>query len=123
MVQESNERIENAKRMANGTMRKYVVSNKKTFAVSWTMLPSLSTQTIDGYLGAMSLRNFYDLNYGKSIVLNLYTGTTSVSTQAKGTSPSPTASYTVFISDFSATINKRLGDIDYWDVSISFEEA
>ena len=122
-MQESNEKIENSKRMANGLMRKYVVSSKKSFSISWTMLPGLTTQTVDGYLGAMALRSFYDSNYGKSITLDLYAGTTSVATQAKGTNPSPTASYTVFISSFSATINKRLGDIDYWDVSIDFEEA
>lgn len=122
-MQESNEKIENSKRMANGLMRKYVVASKKSFSISWTMLPGLSTQTVDGYLGAMALRNFYDSNYGKSIVVSLYAGTASVATQAKGTSPSATATYTVFISNFSATINKRLGDIDYWDVSIDFEEA
>lgn len=122
-VQEGRERIENTQRMANGTMRKYVVADKKTWTVSWSMLPSLSSQTIDGYLGAMSLRSFYESNYDNSLTLSFYSGTTSVVTQPKGTLPSPTYTATVFISDFSATIKKRLGDVDYWDCTISFVEV
>jgi hypothetical protein len=122
-VQESNERFETSKRMANALMRKYVVASKKSFSISWTMLPSLSAHTVDGYLGAMALRDFYNNNYGKSMTLSLYAGTTSVVTQAKGTNPSPTATYTVFIKDFNSTVNKRLGGVDFWDASIDFEEA
>ena len=122
-VQESNEKIENAKRMANGLMRKYVIANKKSFSVSWTMIPGLSSQTVDGYLGAIALRDLYINNYGKSMTLSLYAGSISSATRAKGLLPAATNTYTVFINDFNATINKRLGDVDYWDASISFEEA
>lgn len=122
-VQESNDKIENSKRMANGLMRKYVVASKKSFSVNWTMLPGLSSQTVDGYLGAMALRDLYINNFGKSMTLSLYAGTTSNSTRAKGLLPAATNTYTVFINDFNATINKRLGDVDYWDATISFEEA
>ena len=122
-VQLSHERIENSKRMANGLMRKYVVASKRSWSVSWTNLPSLTTQTVDGYLGAMALQDFYASNFDNAITLSFYSGTSSVPTQPKGTSPSPTSTHTVFISSFSCTISKRLGDIDYWDVSIDFEEA
>ena len=87
------------------------------------MLPSLSSQTVDGYMGAMDLRAYYEANYDNTITLSFYSGTTSVPTQAKGTNPAATYTATVYISDFSATINKRLGDVDYWDCSISFVEA
>jgi hypothetical protein len=122
-VQVSNTKIENSKRMANGLMRKYVVANKKSFSVSWSNIPSLTSQTVDGYLGAMPLQDFYNSNFDNTITLSFYSGTSLVPTQAKGTSPSATSSHTVFISSFSCTINKRLGDIDYWDVSIDLEEA
>jgi hypothetical protein len=122
-VQVSNNKIENSKRMANGLMRKYVVANKKSWSVSWSNLPSLTTQTVDGYLGAMELQSFYSSNFDNPITLSFYSGTLSVPTQAKGTIPSATSTHTVFISNFTCTINKRLGDIDYWDVSIDFEEA
>lgn len=122
-VQESNERIETSKRMANGLMRKYVVASKKSFQIQWTMIPGLSSQTVDGYLGAMSMRDLYNNNFGKSMTLSLYVGTSSSATQLKSTNPNPTNTFTVFVSDFNATINKRLGGVDYWDASISFEEA
>jgi hypothetical protein len=122
-VQVTNDKIENSQRMANGLMRKYVIANKKSWSVSWTMLPSLSTQTVDGYLGAMPLQDFYASNFNNSITLSFYSGTSSVPTQAKGTNPTATSTQTVFINNFNATINKRLGDFDYWDCSIDFVEA
>lgn len=54
------ERIEKAVRMANGTMRKFHVADKAEIQVSWTMLPSFSTFTVDGGYGAMNLKLFYE---------------------------------------------------------------
>jgi hypothetical protein len=125
-VQQSYEVIENSKRMANGTMRKYVVASKKSWSLSWDMLPGISNQTVDGYLGAMALQDFYANNFKSSIILSLYAGDTTSPTKAKGiTSQIPTAGTPtkVFISSFSCTINKRLGDIDYWNVSMDFVEV
>lgn len=124
-------RIENSKRMANGTMRKFVVASKKTFSTSWTMLPGLNSQAVDyagsgsnsELLGAMAIKDYYDSNYGKPLTLVMYAGSSSSSTQDNSSSPTATFNGIVFISDFSCTLNKRLGDVDYWDVSISFEEA
>src|SRR5574339_595042 len=54
------ERIEKKQRMANGTLRKYIVADKRTFATSWTMLPKLSSQTVDGFWGADAIEQFYN---------------------------------------------------------------
>lgn len=114
--------IEKSQRTANGTMRKYVVASKNTFSTSWQMLPSVSSQTIDGYLGAQELIQFYNDNFDNSITLKVYAGGISSPTQAKAQA---TATYntTVFIKSFNATIEKRLGGIDFWNIDISFEEV
>ena len=124
-VQQSYEIIQNSKRMANGTMRKYVVASKKSWSVSWDMFPGVSSKTVDGYLGAMSLQALYDNHYDIPITLNMYAGSTTGPTGAKQTLPAPTAGTPtkVFISSFSCTINKRFGDIDYWSVSMEFVEV
>jgi hypothetical protein len=36
------ERLESKNRMVNGTMRRYTVGKKRTFSLSWSMLPSLT---------------------------------------------------------------------------------
>ena len=122
-VQVSNEIIEKSKRMANGLMRKYVVANKKKYTVSWSMLPSTTAQTIDGYLGAIPLLNMFETNYDNTMTLSFYAGNATTPTQAKGSNPAATMTKTVFITDFSSTIKKRLGDVDYWDANIEFTEA
>lgn len=58
------ERIESSKRMANGTLRKYHVADKRTFSTSWSMLPNLATNTIDGGWSHADLSTFYASNTG-----------------------------------------------------------
>jgi hypothetical protein len=53
-------RIEQVKRMSNGLMRKFFITEKETLSVSWTMLPSFSTMTVDGGYGAADLKTFYE---------------------------------------------------------------
>jgi hypothetical protein len=118
----SYELIEKSQRTANGTMRKYVVASKRTFSTSWEMLPSVSSQTVDGYMGAQELVKFYQDNNNKSVTLKVYAGGISSPTQPKA-SATETISTSAFISNFEATIVKRLGGIDYWNVSISFVEV
>jgi hypothetical protein len=116
------EQIEKSQRTANGTMRKYVIASKRSFSTSWTMLPSLSSQTVDGNVGAQELNKFYQDNYKSSLTLKVYAGGISSPTQVKA-SATETISTNVFIKSFNATIVKRLGGIDYWNVDISFEEV
>jgi hypothetical protein len=60
-------RIEKSQRMANGTLRKIFIADKKTISTSWTMLPSYSTMTVDGKWGALDIKSFYE-NQGKGVV-------------------------------------------------------
>ena len=62
----STNRIEKTQRMSNGTMRKFFVADKQSVNVSWNMLPSFSTFTVDGGYGALDLKAFYDGSASKA---------------------------------------------------------
>lgn len=103
------ERIEEKTRMANGTMRKYIVADKRTFSVDWKELPQSADFTVDGFWGKNEMEAFYDTNSG-AFPLKLHFGDGTVKT------------YTVMMSDFSAELDKR-GAYDFWSVSVEIEEV
>ena len=102
-------RIETANRMADGTMRKYVVATKKEFSTSWTNLPSATTATVDGFMGGAAILAFYEANIG-DFTLQI--------TNGDGT----TETYTVMFTDFNKKIKKR-GPVDLYDISVTMEEV
>lgn len=53
------ERFEQVSRMANGSLRKLFIADKKSISTSWSMVPSYSTMTVDGGWGAEDLKTFY----------------------------------------------------------------
>ncbi|QIQ62925.1 minor tail protein [Streptomyces phage Moab] len=103
------ERIEKKQRMANGTLRKYIVADKRSFSTSWQMLPKLTNKTVDGFWGADAIEEFYN-TIGGSFSLEISDGDGEVNT------------YNVMFSDFSKTITKR-GSVDFWEISVSMEEV
>ncbi len=103
------ERIEKKQRMSNGTMRKYIVADKRTFSTSWTMLPKLSAQTADGFWGADAIEQFYDSTTG-SFSLEISDADTE------------TYTYNVMFSDFSKSITKR-GSVDFWEINVTMEQV
>lgn len=103
------ERIETATRMANGTMRKYHVADKRTFSTSWSMLPGESSFTVDGHAGAEQLEAFYNTAHG-ALDLRLTYG------------DSTETLHKVMFMEFSKTLSKR-GKIDFYDVDITLEEV
>jgi hypothetical protein len=103
------ERIENMQRMANGTMRKYIVADKRTFTVSWDMLPNQTVKTVDGFWGGQAMLDFYNATPG-AFTLELARGDSTVST------------YSVMFSDFSYDVVKR-SVYDFWNVSVTMEEV
>lgn len=108
-LQVSVERIEVAKRMANGTLRKYIVADKRKFSVSWTDVPHSAAYTVDGFWGGKEIENFYNTTVG-SFQLRITNGDGVVNT------------FSVMISSFSKNIKKR-GAYDFWDVDIDLEEV
>jgi hypothetical protein len=102
-------RIETSQRMANGTLRKYIVADKREFSCSWNMVPNEDVSTVDGKWGGKSIETFYNAN-GGSFTLTVTHGDATTDT------------YTVVFTDFSKVINKR-GTYDAWDIDITLEEV
>ncbi len=103
------ERIETATRMANGTMRKYHVADKRTFSTSWSMLPSRAQFTVDGHAGAEELETFYNTSTGVLDLRLTY-------------SNSPDTLHKVMFMEFSKTLSKR-GKFDFYEVDMTLEEV
>lgn len=112
------ERIEKVVRTANGTLRKNHIADKRKFQLSWDMLPSYRTLTVDGGWGAEDLRSFYFSDEGKqsfNIRVNL-------AKTGSDQSSSGFESYSVVISGCSFTVVKR-GLQPHWNVSLSLDEV
>ncbi len=111
----SPKRIENAKRMIDGTLRKNVVATKNTYSCSWTDLPSVDASTVDGWAGAAKMRAFHLANVGKITLTLQY--------DIDGTGTLITTD-DVMITNFSYLIKGRsTSNFDLVDVSIEFEEV
>lgn len=109
------ERIEKKSRMANGTLRRYTVAKKRSWSVSWDMLPSKrnvakSLSTVDGGLAGEDIEAFHN-NTDDAFQMQLRRGDGTIETVS------------VMISDFSKEIAKRGPGIDFWNLSITLEEV
>lgn len=104
-----NNRIEQQQRMANGTMRKYFIADKKTFNVSWQMLPSFRNETVDGAWGAEDLKTFYEGLSGQgAFEIKVKTNTE--------------ITYNVIFTGCDFAVIKR-GIQPYWSVNLSMEQV
>jgi hypothetical protein len=112
------ERIEAITRTSNGTLRKNHIADKRSFSVSWEMLPSYRDLTVDGGWGAEDLRQFYLSDDGKktfNIRINL-------AKTGSDQSSSGYESYTVSFSSCSFSVLKR-GLQPHWSVSLTMDEV
>lgn len=144
----SYEVIEKTNRMADGTLRRYVVARKHKITTSWQSSWSATAQTSDGAKGLAWLKSYYEANVFVPINIRLTAG--SVKTQNISTSPgfSPTETVTtpfqynsadtyipsivansstnmtfnVFITAFTYNVVKRNKNFDLVDVTIEFTE-
>jgi hypothetical protein len=114
----STERIEKIVRTSNGTLRKNHIADKKKFQLSWEMLPSYRTLTVDGGWGAEDLRSFYSGDEGKqSFNIRVNLAKTGLDQSSSGYE-----SYNVIISSCNFTVVKR-GMQPHWNVSLSLDEV
>jgi hypothetical protein len=120
--------IEKVDRMANGTMRKYVVSKKDTVSASWTMLPSKSSLTVDKNKSSAWLEAFYYANAGLPVYIKVIEAKETVPTintaptELSVTSVTTSKTYYAFITNFSKTIKYRNTIADFVDMEIEFTE-
>lgn len=103
------EAIEEDRRMADGSLRRYYVARKRSFSMSWDMLPTEDSETVDGYWGGNSIETFYNLNTG-SFTLGVTNKNETVT------------NYTVVFKDYSRNVQKRW-DVHFWNISIRLEEV
>lgn len=106
-------RIERSSRMVDGTMRKYVVSQKRTFSCSWENLPSVnagSSGPVDLGLSGTEMQAFSDSS-DNPFTLTLSDGQTNEET------------FLVYLQEFSYEIVKRGATVDLWNVTVSLEEV
>jgi hypothetical protein len=114
------DRFEKTQRMSNGSLRKIWIADKKNISSSWSNLPTYSTLTVDGGMGAEDIRAFY-LNKGK--------GTFKIKISYNAV----TARDEIVLASFTSctfSISKRnvrssLASVpqEFWDVSLSLEEV
>jgi len=115
-LQTSFEMIESQQRMADGTMRKYIVANKKRLSCSWEMLPTITTMVVDGNASALAMKRFYEINYPYDMTMKLYykkNGSTDLSY---------IETINVFWQFMSFDVIKRYNDFDYWNIDTEFVE-
>jgi len=145
------QRIEQRKRMINGTMRSNFVADKLNLSTSWTMLPSRShssypnfnkdnggtsyyhTQgefTSDGGAGGVEILNWYETHTGPFWVFLSYDKYSNFGNDndAKLHLSEYNQVIQMYISSFNYSIVKRGGGVnglghDLWNVSVSLEEV
>lgn len=146
-LQFGTERIQSRRRMINGSMRSYHISDKINLSVSWSMLPSRSYKqnpnfntlgisedyykstdeyTADGGAGGVEVLNWYEQHTGPFWVYLAYDKYT-----VYGREPSDyqklnryTEIIKMYFKDFSYNIIKRgQNNFDLWNINLTLEEA
>jgi len=143
--------VEKTNRMADGTLRRYVVARKHKFTASWSLVPSLTEQTVDykstdsysGKAGAW-MKSFYEANVFVPIKVRIISAglTTQNINSTEGFPPdentyyssfqAPTDAdnpvYTAYITNFDYEVVKRNAGgrgkgFDLVNITIEFTEV
>ena len=133
------QRIENRKRMINGTMRSYPVADKLTIGFQWENLPSRSfasapdfdangltneyEYTVDGGAGGVELLDWYENHNGPFWMLLAYDKYNEFSgSEARSHLDQYNQLVQVYFSSFDYSVTKRGGtNFDLWNVSVELE--
>lgn len=105
------DRIENRQRMADGTLRTFFVASKRKIKISWENIPREDNQTVDKFMGAKSLVNFYNSHLGIDFPVEIAYGDATKET------------IVMMFSDFSYKISARNAYTDMYEVSLGLEEV
>lgn len=113
------QRFEQTARMANGSLRKLFIADKKNISTSWSMLPSYASMTVDGGWGAEDIKAFYLSAKGQGTfnVRIAYNATRTEEFLASFTSCS--------FNMIKRNVKENAADTAqaFWDVSIALEEV
>ena len=119
-------RIEQNKRMSNGSLRRYFIADKKQWDVSWSMLPSYRNETVDGAWGAEDIKAFYESEDGQK-VFQIKINTSISPSLIENDTPSSVGfddlnTYDVVFTSCDFTVVNR-GLQTYWNVNLSMEQV
>jgi hypothetical protein len=106
----SNTRLVNDVRTQFGELRRYYRADKKSFSVSWSMVPQNAESTVDRQFGAEEMINFFDSLTG-AIDLKIYYDF------------GEEEEYTAVITDYSSVLLKRWLPYRFYEVSLEIEEV
>jgi hypothetical protein len=104
------ERIHDTVRTQFGELRKYHRADKRSFSLSWTMLPERSDYTVDGGMGARDMETFFLENTGVILMTLFY-------------DVSDDEEINVIVTNFSMELEKRWNPTSFYSVSLSLEEV
>lgn len=139
----NSERIEQRKRMVNGTMRSHHNADKLTISTSWTMLPSRSFSSYPDINPTTGLPNFspeqyivdsaadggemlewYENHVGPFWVLLSYDKYKNFSGNAYVNLNKYSQTLEMYLTNFNYSVVKRGGNNhDLWNISITLEEV
>jgi len=121
--------IEQAQRMANGKMRKYVIASKKTITTSWVDIPSKTTSTVDQGYSSAWLEAFYNANVFVPVYVKFTHSRETKPTTGSAPDDSTFATARInseiiqcFITKFTLKTKHRNINFDYVDMDIEFTE-
>jgi hypothetical protein len=106
----NNQRLVNDIRTQFGDLRRYFRSDKKSFSVTWSMIPQNFEYTVDANLGAEDMKDFFESKQG-IVSMKIYFDF------------GDEQDYRVVITDFSFILRKRWDDYRFYDCSLTMEEV
>jgi hypothetical protein len=135
-------RIENKRRMINGTMRSYHIADKNEYSVDWENLPSrsfnedpnfgdtgikaagLTQYTSDGGAGGVEILKWYENHPGPFYMFLAYDRYDKFTTDKYNNLSKYNDVVEVYFSSFNYNVVKRNGStFDFWNISLSLEEV
>lgn len=139
----SQQRIEDRRRMINGTMRSYWTADKLNISLSWNRLPSrafsetvtfdaeglpneagYTEYTVDNAAGGMDILNWYESHTGPFYVYLAYDKYNVDGTINYNKLGIYNQVVQMYFSSFDYNIEKRGADnFDFWNISIALEEV
>ena len=116
-------RIEQNRRMSNGSLRRYFIADKKQWDVSWSMLPSYRNETVDGAWAAEDIKVFYESEDGQNpFQIKINTSHNPANMEDSSYWEATANTYDVVFTSCDFTVVKR-GLQTYWNVNLSMEQV
>ena len=103
------ESIDTSERMIDGTLRRWLVTRKRTWTTSWEMVPHSNTRTVDGGMGGEDMEAFY-MSKPAEFAMEIR--------KPDGSNER----VLVMFASFDKSVEKR-GAYEFWNISVSIEEV